>query len=289
MISMHKFIASGGKKFIYTSATGGGSSACLSQNNASSGIQAANQHQFGSQHSSMTKSMSNLSGIHRQSVDYRAIDSLTCKEVPNVEPGIARKTIETFSRMSSGSSSKNDLFHNNHNCAPNAANVKSIGQQSGIFQRDYQTNLAANSAEWKIQEELRDMRAREAELRDLRNQRQSLTKETVANGINGADEVTEAVVCETEKGNEKSKAHFGDDKNQGEFVKTLTATGSNPSVDQSGMGLNDSLYPIKQTIDSFRRLDLSNQKSENNDVVSNQCMRPKSVEFKKYSIGNERS
>lgn len=88
-ISMHKFIASGGRRFVVTKKL----------------QQQSGPHLAGSQQ--LTKSMLNLAGDSGDSgaraatrADYKAVDSLNCKETPNVKPGLTRMVIETFSRMS---------------------------------------------------------------------------------------------------------------------------------------------------------------------------------------------
>lgn len=93
-ISMHKFIASGGRRFVLTEK--------LQQQSAAT---ATGPHLAGSQ---LTKSMLNLASEAEPDqptpratrADYKAVDSLNCKETPNVKPGLTRMVIETFSRMS---------------------------------------------------------------------------------------------------------------------------------------------------------------------------------------------
>lgn len=109
-ISMHKFIASGGRRFVFTS--------------SSSGSTVANER------AQMTKSMSNLASSPAPKatrvVDYKAVDSLNCKETPNVKPGLTRMVIETFSRMSDEAQTRNP-----HPCPSRATAGKTWNNQGG--------------------------------------------------------------------------------------------------------------------------------------------------------------
>lgn len=248
-ISMHKFIASGGKRFIFTgSATGFNGNGML-------------QNQ-----SMLTKSMSNLStnvtkSEPQRTVDYKAVDSLKCKETPNVKPGLTRKVIETFSRLSHKSrfDSHQNLGPINTRNQPSSATSSNQQMQNGA---QYQGSHNAPSAEWKIQEELREMRAREAELRSQRNNLAQKTTDIVPGDPPAASQQVDDVLgagSDTRLRNENEQIRAIDRSQLGgpNHLPAHAMSTDTPSFS------NESLYPIKQTIDSFKKLNSSSQSSHN--------------------------
>lgn len=276
MISMHKFISSGGKRFVYTnntSATTLGSS--LVQQNY------------------LTKSMSNLSTsspISKESTqapkaaDYKAIDSLRSRETPNVEPGLTKKAIETFSRLNNESNNRGDSIQVN--------GVRQY-QQQGF---GHHQSSAVSSAEWKIQEELKEMRAREAELKSLRSQKYKAAN--VINNNKNNSRTSESM----DASNSSMNRLASDNKCSSEFELgcnvfdggDCVSAEAEPEEEEEGAGervtaasqfetatmaaklipgspdklsfSSDSLYPIKQTIDTFRKLNSSQSNNSNQTV-----------------------
>lgn len=242
-VSMHKFISSGGKKLVFTStssqAAGSNSSVATSNSSSVSGSQS-------SLHQPITKSMSNLSTTSRQA-DYKATDSLTSKETPNVKPGIAKQVIETFTRLSTspqtpasdisrpvlvptGEIASNLIRQHFMQHSSNFNNHQSASHSSGGSSN---SSSCLSSAELKIQEELREMRAREAELRNRQQQRHQ---------------------AETERSSSP---------------KPVQAQSTEETARLAGQ-TNESIYPIKQTIESFKRLNLATNDSNKFASVNGQ-------------------
>lgn len=217
-ISMHKFIASGGKRFVFTSTgTNSNSNSNSSCSNSSSSMSSSQNSLYNS--SNLTKSMVNLATSRALTTtsappvaDYKAVDSLNAKETPNVRAGLTRKVIESFQanlalgkQVVAGTQQANnsEISTSNHGLAAR-------------HQQHFQSKAAAApqpaSAELKIQDELREMRAREAELRSQQRGRK--------------------LECEPAD----------------------SGTGTNESGKNSLSYSSECLYPIKQAIDSFRRL-----------------------------------
>ena len=229
MISMHKFISSGGKRIVYTqSPTSSNANSLAHQNH-------------------LTKSMSNLSATSPSTVDFKAVDSLNCREKPNVMPGLAKKAIETFSRLNDSV----DL---------------TLKHQSQQQQQHLQHSSSIPTAEWKIQEELREMRAREAELKTLRRQRApsdfNRDSSSASSGSINASTV-DMYSSELELSNQDGRNDDDQNMKEEDRVRTVDRFGaqwnghSTPNESDKLSFSSDSLYPIKQTIDSFRRLNTS--------------------------------
>lgn len=263
MISMHKFIASGGKRFVFTNTN---TSPNQNFNNTASAVVTTASTL---QNSLFTKSMSNLSisatntnktDLQSRVVDYKAVDSLKCKETPNVKPGIARKVIETFSRMQSSqdslSSRINESQQSNVPATPTLATATATTMRHHLqSKQQHQMSSSSSlsiSAEWKIQEELREMRAREAELRDQRSQ---MINSSLQISHNNQDDPSSTLLNGGSLEN-----HLNVD---------LVTSGKQTTDDEqqlhkeplsSGFS-SECLYPIKQTIDSFRKLNSSSQQT----------------------------
>lgn len=147
-ISMHKFIVSGGKRFLMSS----------------SAISAGS---LGSQSKSLGDLKTNNHNTQQSSrpVDFKANDSLRFKETPNVEPGMARKVIETFARLQSSTES----IKSNNSSSRTPFFSSTIGQSQPLnCVTSHNSNCQSSSAELMILDELREMRVREAELRNQR-------------------------------------------------------------------------------------------------------------------------
>lgn len=264
VISMHKFIASGGKRFVFTNTNN-------NNNNSSSNQNSSNTTPVTTtlQNNLFTKSMSNLStssnknDLQSRVVDYKAIDSLKCKETPNVKPGIARKVIETFSRMQSSqdslSSRVNESSQSNVIPTPNSTAAATTGTTNRQYlQPQHQmssSSCSSNSAEWKIQEELREMRAREAELRDQRSH--MVNSSLQISHTNNQDYLT-------------SNDLYNGDSSENHLNIDSTINGKQTTTDEEQQPHKESLslsfsseclYPIKQTIDSFRKMNSSSQQA----------------------------
>jgi len=255
-ISMHKFISSSGKRFVFTtspSATGGNST--------------LQGHQF-------TKSMSNLSTLGarnspsevQRTVDYKAVDSLMCKETPNVKPGITRKVIETFARMSHIPRGEAQRVGGASHCRPNTSNNFNGVSNNGINNVAVKSPptkqpAGATTAELKIQEELREMRAREAELRDQRRRNSGKNPDSCA-----SPQDDEGLALRDRNQADASNLNESFQPYHDAQQQQQHQTHSNDRLSLS----SESLYPIKQAIDSFRRLNLSSGREQNNLVPSTQ-------------------
>lgn len=296
-ISMHQFISTSGKRFLCTSATSTSSSkAGIASNsslcNSSSAASTLSSSSSSCSSSSVGSSvgshsmLNNIKQAHTRQVDFKASDSLACKETPVVEPGKARKVIESFSRLAADSiqqqhqaapSNTNNVAKtaltlnsnpNNNNNSYQQAKQNQQQQQASLISSNSSSHSISIPAELKIQDELREMRAREAELRDQRSankhrqreQSQSIDTNHVTHPSSSAGSTPPNPINDPINNKQPANSKVKDSSSDERITAIDPTSLKNLSSEQQHNNLEvGSLYPIKATIDSFRKLNNQSQ------------------------------